>query len=204
MKPTATMFCAAAVLMPTFQMLTACTVVIISRPAKRLFLSTPKARMMPIMIGITAAARAVALGTMNASTVDTTIAPITIRLVRVPTRDRITRAMRRSRPVIVIAAARKSAAATSVKAVLLKPPMAMVRPCTVPSSTFGLAALGAVPSMNRHQRGNDDGADGVVERLGDPDDDRKAEHRQHAMAGDRQIGRRRQQQDGNQRDDRQH
>src|SRR6266498_1918051 len=110
MKPTATMFCAAAVLMPTFQMLTVWTVVIIRSPASRLFLSTPKARMTPMMIGITAAARAVALGTRKASTVDTTIAPITILLVRVPTRERIIRATRRSRLVIVMAAARNRAA----------------------------------------------------------------------------------------------
>ena len=41
MKPTATMFCAAAVLMPTFQMLAVCTVVIISMLAKAPRLLTP-------------------------------------------------------------------------------------------------------------------------------------------------------------------
>ena len=52
MKPTATMFCAAAVLMPTFQTLAVCAAVITSKAAKRLRLSTLKARMKPIMIGI--------------------------------------------------------------------------------------------------------------------------------------------------------
>ena len=41
MKPTATMFCAAAVLMPTFQMLAVCTVVIINIEANTPRLLTP-------------------------------------------------------------------------------------------------------------------------------------------------------------------
>jgi hypothetical protein len=36
MNPSATMFCAAAVLIPTFQMLAVCAVVIIINPANRL------------------------------------------------------------------------------------------------------------------------------------------------------------------------
>ncbi len=40
-KPMATMFCAAAVLMPTFQMLAVCTVTIISMLAKAPRLLTP-------------------------------------------------------------------------------------------------------------------------------------------------------------------
>ena len=63
MKPIATMFCAAAVLMPTFQMLAVCTVVIISMPAKAPFLLTPKAAMMPSVIGTRQATRAVVDGT---------------------------------------------------------------------------------------------------------------------------------------------
>ena len=132
MKPIAIMFCAAAVFMPTFQMLTAWTVVIIIMPAKRLLRSTPNARTTPIMIGMTAAARAVALGTRNASTMATIMAPMTTRFVRAPTRRKTTSAMRRSSPVMVIAAARKSAAATRMSAALLKPLAAMVRPATVP------------------------------------------------------------------------
>jgi hypothetical protein len=57
-------------------------------------------------------------------------------------------AMRLSRPVAVIAAARNSAEATSTKAVLAKPPNASVRAALVPSSTLGLAGLGAKPSRN--------------------------------------------------------
>ena len=77
MKPTATMFCAAAVLMPTFQMLAVCTVVIISMPAKAPFLLTPNAAMMPSMIGTRQATRAVVEGTRNAITKPTRMAPTT-------------------------------------------------------------------------------------------------------------------------------
>ena len=76
MKPMATMFCAAAVLMPTFQMLAVCTVVIISMPAKAPRLLTPKAAMMPSVIGTRQATRAVVEGTMNAITKPTRMAPI--------------------------------------------------------------------------------------------------------------------------------
>ena len=68
MKPMATMFCAAAVLMPTFQMLAVCTVVIISMLAKAPFRFTPKAAMMPSVIGTRQATRAVVEGTRNAIT----------------------------------------------------------------------------------------------------------------------------------------
>ena len=98
------------------------------------------------MIGTTAAARAVALGTRKLSTMTTMMPPITTRLVRTPTSDRMASAMRRSRPVMVIALARNSAAATRVSAVLPKPLTAMVRPCTVPSSACGLAGSGDMPS----------------------------------------------------------
>ena len=76
MKPIATMFCAAAVLMPTFQMLAVCVVVIISMLAKAPFLLTPKAAMMPSVIGTRQATRAVVEGTRNAITKPTRIVPI--------------------------------------------------------------------------------------------------------------------------------
>ena len=56
--------------------------------------------------------------------------------------------MRLSRPVAVIAAARKSAAATSTSAVLAKPLNASPSAALVPISTLGLATLGASPSRN--------------------------------------------------------
>ncbi len=56
------------------------------------------------MIGMIAAARAVALGTMNASNVATTMLPITTWLALAPTRESTASAIRRSSPVIVIAA----------------------------------------------------------------------------------------------------
>ena len=148
MNPTATMFCAAAVLIPTFQMLAVCVVVIMSMPAKALFLLTPKAAMMPSMIGTRHDTRAVVEGTRNASTIPTSIDPATTCRVSVPTRDRMTSAIRRSRPVAVMAAARKSAAATSASAVLAKPLNARPSPALVPISAFGLAGLGEMPSKN--------------------------------------------------------
>lgn len=59
----ATIFCAAAVLIPIFQMETACTEVIINNAAKRLSLETLNAAIIPNKIGTTAPARAVADGT---------------------------------------------------------------------------------------------------------------------------------------------
>jgi len=147
-NPTAIMFWAAAVLMPTFQMLTVCAAVIISSPANRLFWPAPNARMIPRMMGATHAKRAVALGTKNASTKPTRMPPITTRRVLAPTLDRIHSAMRLSRPVTVIAAAMNSAAATSASAVLANPPNASVRAAVVPSNWAGLATSGAMPSSN--------------------------------------------------------
>jgi hypothetical protein len=132
MKPTASMFCAAAVLMPTFQMLAVCTVVIMSMPAKALFLLTPKAAMMPSVIGTRQATRAVVEGTRKAITKPTRMVPITTWRVSVPTRDRIESAMRLSRPVAVMAADRNKAAATRARAVLEKPLNAVVSPALVP------------------------------------------------------------------------
>ena len=77
MKPTATMFCAAAVLMPTFQMLAVCTVVIISMLANAPRLLTPKAAMMPSVMGTRQATRAVVDGTISAMTKPTRIVPMT-------------------------------------------------------------------------------------------------------------------------------
>jgi hypothetical protein len=104
--------------------------------------------MMPIMIGTRQATRAVVLGTRNASTMPTSIAPITTRWVRAPTRASTNSAMRLSSPVIVIAADRNVAAATSAIAVLANPASAMPSAAPVPYTTSGLATLGAIPSRN--------------------------------------------------------
>jgi hypothetical protein len=63
MKFTATMFWAAAVLIPTFQMLSACAVATINTAAKRERLSTPKDVTIPITMGTRQATRAVVEGT---------------------------------------------------------------------------------------------------------------------------------------------
>ena len=144
MKPMATMFCAAAVLMPTFQMLAVCAVVMTSRAAKRLLRSTLKASTKPIMIGMRQATRAVVLGTMNDSRKPTTMAPITMWCVLAPTFDSTVSAMRRSSPVAVMADAMKHAAATSATALLAKPESARFSAAPVPmSGPSGLATLGA-------------------------------------------------------------
>ncbi|MNJ57705.1 hypothetical protein D3C77_533060 [compost metagenome] len=109
-------------------------------------LSTPKAAMTPIMIGTTAALRAVALGTTRLSTMVTAIHPIRMRRVLVPTRDSVTSAMRRSSPVKVMAAAMNKAPVTSASAELAKPVSAMLMAADVPYSTLGSLIVGAVPS----------------------------------------------------------
>ncbi len=157
MKPMATMFCAAAVLMPTFQMLAVWTVVIISMLAKAPFLLTPNAAMIPSVIGTRQATRAVVDGTRKAMTKPTRIVPITTCRVSVPTRDRMLSAMRLSSPVAVMAAARNRAAATRASAVLANPLKASPRPALVPISTLGLVEAGGGAEQKRHQCGDDDG-----------------------------------------------
>ncbi len=125
MKPTSSRFCAAAVWMPMFQMLVPWATMIIIPAAKLERLSTPNAAMMPIMIGTTQALRAVALGTTRLSRMVTRMVPARMCRLLVPTFDRVTRAMRRSSPVWVIAAAMNSAPATSASAGLEKPASAM-------------------------------------------------------------------------------
>ena len=88
MKLIATIFCAAAVLIPIFQIDTACTDVIIRSDASLLSLLTLKAAIIPSKMGTTAPARAVAEGTKKANTIDTKIAPITIFFVLFPTIER--------------------------------------------------------------------------------------------------------------------
>ncbi|MNQ33207.1 hypothetical protein D3C85_466300 [compost metagenome] len=146
MKPTVSRFCAAAVWIPTFQMLVACATMIMMPAAMFERLSTPKAAMTPIMIGTTAALRAVALGTTRLSTIVTAIHPIRMRRVLVPTRDSVTSAMRRSSPVNVMAAAMNKAPVTSASAELAKPVSAMLMAADVPYSTLGSLIVGAVPS----------------------------------------------------------
>ena len=118
--------------MPTFQMLVPWATTIMIPAAMFERLSTPKARITPIMIGTTQALRAVALGTTRLSRMVTAIAPSRMRRVLVPIRDKVTRAMRRSRPVWVMAAAINKAPATSARAALENPVRAIVIPAEVP------------------------------------------------------------------------
>ena len=118
--------------MPTFQMLVPCATTIMIPAAMLERLSTPNARITPIMIGTTHALRAVALGTTRLSKMVTAIAPSKIRRVLVPIFDRVTNAMRRSSPVWVIAAAINNAPATRARAALENPVRAMVIPADVP------------------------------------------------------------------------
>ena len=76
------------------------------------------------------------------------ITPIRMRFVLAPTLDNTSKAMRRSRPVRVIAAARNKAPPTSAQAVLLKPPNAMDKALLVPIAVSGFAKSGAKPSMS--------------------------------------------------------
>src|ERR1035437_828818 len=89
MKLTAIMFWAEAVLMPTFQRLSACAVAIIMTPANLLLSGTPKATMMPITIGTMHETRAVVLGTKKLRTKPTRMTPMRTRLVLAPILDKI-------------------------------------------------------------------------------------------------------------------
>ena len=144
MKFTATIFCAAAVLMPTFQTLSTCATVIISIPAKRLFSGTPKALIMPITIGTRQATRAVVLGTKKLKIKPHKMTPSKTRFDFAPTLDKITSAIRLSSPVLVMAAARNIAAATRQNAVAEKPLSAITSPALVPYS-LPVAGFGAKP-----------------------------------------------------------
>jgi len=68
--------------------------------------------------------------------------------VLVPTRVRVTRAMRRSRPVWVMAAAMNNAPATRASAGLEKPVSAMLMAGLEPIRCVGSCSDGAVPSKN--------------------------------------------------------
>ena len=145
-KPIAIMFWAAAVLMPTFQMLSACAIAIIMTAEKRLLSGTPKAEIMPSTIGTIQETLAVVLGTKKLKTKPTIMTPASTLLVRAPIFDRIKRAMRRSSPVFIIAAAIKRAAPTKASAGLEKPDSAIFSAPEVPSTLLGFSMLGAVPS----------------------------------------------------------
>ena len=146
-KFTATMFCAAAVLMPTFHTLSTCATVIISIPAKRLLRGSPKALIMPITIGTRQATRAVVLGTKKLKIKPHKITPIKTRFDFAPTLERITSAIRLSSPVLVIAAAKNIAAATRQNDVEEKPFSAMPSPALVPYS-LPVSGLGAKPTKS--------------------------------------------------------
>ncbi len=145
MKPSATMFWAAAVLIPMFQMLAAWMVATMSRAAKRLSFFILKAEMMPSTIGTMQPTRAVVLGTKNARMKPTKIMPARMRFVFAPTFERMKSAMRRSSPVCIIAAARKSAAPTSTAPLLVMPPNDMPTAFEVPSSFAGACGFGLMP-----------------------------------------------------------
>ena len=146
MKLVAIIFWAAAVLIPTFQMLSAWAVAIMRILAKRVFFSTPKAETIPITIGTIQATRAVVEGTKKLRAKPVRITPMRIRLVLAPTRESTLRAIRRSRPVLVIAIDRNKAAPTSAQAVLEKRYRPADRAGPVPSNAAGLATFGEKPS----------------------------------------------------------
>ena len=136
MKPTATIFWAAAVLMPTFHTLSTCATVMRSMAPKALFSGSPKARTMPVTIGTRQATRAVVDGTKKERMKPQRMMPSTTREGDVPILESVTRAIRRSSPVCIMAAARKSAAPTRQKAGEEKPVSAMRSALLVPMSPW--------------------------------------------------------------------
>ena len=133
------------ILMPMFQIETACVAVITNNAASLLSFDKPNAATIPKRIGTTAPARAVALGTTNANAIATKIAPKTSAFVFVPTNDKIHNAIRLCKFVICMAAAKNSAIPTNATAELLNPPKASFNALLVPISTDGSSILGAKP-----------------------------------------------------------
>src|SRR5699024_1518832 len=129
-----------------FQIEIDCTAVIISNADNLLSFANPNAAVIPIKIGTNVPARAVALGTINASTKLTKIVPITRRPGGVPTFDIIYSAIRLCRPVISIAVAKTKAPATNSKAVELNPPIAIVSASFEPINSDGLSIEGDKPT----------------------------------------------------------
>ncbi|AFZ82938.1 hypothetical protein CKCE_0515 [Candidatus Kinetoplastibacterium crithidii (ex Angomonas deanei ATCC 30255)] len=123
----------------------ACATTIIIPAAMFDLLLMPKDVIMPIMIGTTAALLAVALGTAKLSIIVTAIAPIIIRLVLVPTFDKVYKAILLSSPVKVMAPAINRAPQTNANAELENPDNAKPIAVDVPYRTSGFLTLGAVP-----------------------------------------------------------
>src|SRR5215471_3935923 len=132
--------------MPTFHKLAACAVAIIITPANLPFSSTPKATMMPITIGTRQETRAVVLGTKKLRMNPTTMTPAKTLFILAPIFESTNRAMRLSKPVSIIPAARNSAPATKASAGLANPPSAMLKPSLVPYNLVGVETLGEIPS----------------------------------------------------------
>ena len=84
------------------------------------------------------------LGTKKLRIKPQQITPMTTRLALAPSLDKMTRAIRLSSPVFVIAVAKNMAAATRQKAVVEKPLRPMPRPAAVPK-ILPVAGLGAKP-----------------------------------------------------------
>ena len=201
MKPMATMFCAAAVLMPTFQMLAVCVVVIISMPAKALFLLMPKAAMMPSMIGTRQETRAVVDGTRKASTMPTSMEPATtLSGLGADAREDD----QRDAPVEpggLHGGGQEQRGGDQRQRRVGKAAEGDAERRAGAEQHLGIGDAGRGAEQEGHQRGDHDRRDGVVERFRHPHDDRERQHRQHALAGDRQSRGRRQQHDRDQRRD---
>ena len=145
-KPMATIFCAAAVLIPIFQRLSACATAIMRTPAKVLPFSRPKARMMPMTIGTMQETRAVVDGTKKLRRKPTKITPMTRRFDLTPICDMTMSAIRLSSPVIIMPAERNIAPATNAHAVVEKPARPILRAFAVPKIASGFAGFGDNPS----------------------------------------------------------
>ena len=103
---------------------------------------------MPTTIGTMQETLAVVDGTKKLRMKPTKMTPMTRRLDLTPTWDITTRAIRLSRPVIIMPADRNIAAATSAQAVVENPDNPIWRALLVPSSAPCFAGSGAMPSAN--------------------------------------------------------
>ena len=123
-----------------------CMVAIIKRAANRLLFFIPKAEIIPKTIGTMQPTRAVVLGTKKAKIKPTKIIPATMRFVLEPTLDKMPKAIRLSRFVCIIAAAKNRAAPTRIVPLELRPANVIDTALPKPITCVGLSRAGAVPN----------------------------------------------------------
>jgi hypothetical protein len=160
-------------------MLAVCTVVIINMLAKALFLLTPKAAMMPSVIRTRQATRAVVDGTRHEADenrADHDIPGFGSNTRQNVQRDPLVEAGRRHR------GCKKQCRCHQHEGGVGKTAERQREAGARAHQHFRVRRVGRKTEQECHQCGDDDGGHRIVERFGHPDDDRKHQDGEHAMA----------------------